>query len=80
MVSTNSLSIHGCIRAHGLVDVKFAQVFSNPILLEQGKIIISTLLYPGLLSQRFLRAGFVAVQPFRMTSISWREGLLLFLF
>lgn len=45
---------------------------------NKGKILISTFLHPGLLSQRFLRAGFVTVQPFRMISQGWRHGLLLF--
>lgn len=78
MVSTSSLNIHRYLRAHGLVDVKFAQVFPNPILLEQGKIFISTFFYPGLLSHIFLRASFVTGQPFGMTSTGWRGGLLLF--
>lgn len=39
------------------MDISFAEVFSKPILLDQGKIFLPPHLLPGLLGQGFPRAG-----------------------
>lgn len=52
------------IRTHEFVDVRFAYTFSNLILLDQGKVFLSTFFYHGLLGQRSL-AGLVSEDKYK---------------